>query len=129
MIGILPKSLRFSPSIRIRKGFQLAGKSNWQHLHLRISDSHQKSNHCKLHLNSIKEIWEIYEIIRNESLNQYATVRSKSVQEKTNLAHSQKLQRLIPAHRLHKNKKINKSWVKNLSSRQFSKSKAEIISK
>ena len=63
------------------------------------------------------------------TLNQYATVKSKSVQEKTKLGHSQKLQRLIPDYRPHNNKNIHKSWVKNLSSRQFSKSETEILSK
>ena len=55
LIGILPKSLRFSPPIRTRKGFQLARKSGWKFLNLRISDSHQKINHCKLQVNSIKK--------------------------------------------------------------------------
>ena len=63
------------------------------------------------------------------ALNQYATVKSKSVQEKTKLGHSQKLQRLIPEYRPSNNKNIDKSLVKNLSSRQFFKSEMEILSK
>ena len=62
-------------------------------------------------------------------MNQYATVKSKSVQEKTKLGHSQKLQRLIPEYCPNNNKNIDKSWVKNLSSRQFSKSETEVLSK
>ena len=94
-IGILPKSLQFSPPIRTRKGFQLARKSGWQFLNLRISDSHQKINHCKLQVNSIKEkLGKIMTLSEMNALNQYATVKSKSVQEKTKLSHSQKLQRL-----------------------------------
>ena len=46
------------------------------------------------------------------ALNQYATVKSKSVQEKTKLGHSQKLQRLISEYRPNNNKNIDKSWVK-----------------
>ena len=63
------------------------------------------------------------------ALNQYATVKSKSVQEKTKLGHSQKLLRLIPEYRPYNSKNIDKSWVKNLSSRQFSKSETEVLSK
>ena len=63
------------------------------------------------------------------ALNQYATVKSKCVQEKTKLSHSQKLQHLIPEYRPNNNKNIDKSWVKNLSSRKFSKSETEVLSK
>ena len=129
-IRILPKSLRFSPPIRTRKGFQLARKSGWQFLNLRISDSHQKINDCKLQVNSIKEkLGKIMTLSEMNALNQYATVKSKSVQEKTKLSHSKKLQRLIPEYRPNNNKNIDKSWVKNLSSRQFSKSETEVLSK
>ena len=128
--GILPKSLRFSPPIRTRKGFQLARKSGWHFLNLRILDSHQKINHCKLQVISIKEkLGRIMTLSEMNALNQYATVKSKSVQEKTKLSHSQKLQHLIPKYRPNNNKNIHKSWVKNLSSRKFSKSETEVLSK
>ena len=129
-IGILPKSLRFSPPIRTRKGFQLARKLGWQFLNLRISDSHEKINHCKSQVISIKEkLRRIMTLSEMNALNQYATVKSKSVQEKNKLSHSQKLQHLIPEYRPSNNKNIDKSWVKNLSSRKFSKSETEVLSK
>ena len=129
-IAILLKSLRFSPPIRTRKEFQLARKSGWQFLNLRISDSHQKINHCKLEVISIKEkLGKIMTLSEMNALNQYATVKSKSVQEKTKLSHSQKLQHLIPEYRPNNNKNIDKSWIKNLSSRKFSKSETKVLSK
>ena len=63
------------------------------------------------------------------ALNHYATVKSKSVKEKIKLSHSQKLQHLIPKYRPNNYKNIDKSWVKNLSSCQFSKSETEVLSK
>ena len=63
------------------------------------------------------------------ALNEYATVKSKNVQEKTKLSHSQKFQHLISEYRPSNNKNIDKSWVKNLSSRKFSKSETEVLSK
>ena len=45
--NLLPKSLRFRPPIKSRKGFKLARKMGWKFLKLRISDSHRKINMCK----------------------------------------------------------------------------------
>ena len=87
-------------------------------------------NHCKLQVNLTKEkLGRFMTLSEMNALNQYASVKSKSVQEKTKLGHSQKLQRLIPEYRPNNNKNIDKSWVKNLSSRQFSKSETEVLSK
>ena len=129
-IGILPKSLRFPLPIIIRKGLQLARKSGWQFLNWRLLDSLRKINHYKLQVNSIKEkLGRFMTLSEMNALNQYATVKSKSVQEKTKLGQLQKLQCLIPEYRPHNNKNIDKSWVKNLLSRQFSKSETEVLSK
>ena len=88
------------------------------------------SSGIKLQVNSIKEkLGRFMTLAEMNALNQYATVKSKSVQEKTKLGHSQKLQCLIPEYRPNNNKNIDKSWVQNLSSRQFSKSETEVLSK
>ena len=52
--GVLPKSLRFPPPIKSRKGFQLARKSGWEFLNLRISESYKKIGRAKTLVEEIR---------------------------------------------------------------------------
>ena len=115
--GVLPKSLRFPPPIELRKDFQLARKSGWEFLNLRINESHKKFGRAKtlveirFQLNS-----KLYPEDFNDLMN-YSDYKKSKVRSKTEYIHNQKLKQLIPRER--ETKSLNRNWIKNLSSRSL----------
>ena len=82
--NVFPKSLRFRPPIKRRKGFKIARKMGWKFLQLRIFNSHRKINVCK------REIFELGNNLENlltttewNNLSLYAQQKSRLIQTKS----------------------------------------------
>ena len=127
--GILPKSLRFSSPTKTQKGFCIANKFGWQFLNLRISECHRlilKGKKLKAELT--EKLTEILTIEEQNLLMFYSSIKAQYLQKEFEDRHAEKLDRLIE-----KNKRNNqfqtRTWVKNCSSRQFTKAQMTVLEK
>ena len=113
--NILPKSLRFRPPTKSRKGFKLARKMGWKFLQLRISDSHRKINKRK------REIFELENNLENlltstewNNLCLYARQKSRLIQTNSEKVQRDKLNCLLSSLPAMESDSVQKKWVKNL---------------
>ena len=126
--GVLPKSLRFLPSIKSRKGFQLARKSRWKFLNLRINVSHKNIGRAITLFEEIR--FQLHSKLNPEDFNDllnYSDYKNSIVRLKTEYIHNQQQKQLIPSKR--KTKRLNQNWVKNLSSRSLPNTQESLLKK
>ena len=127
--GILPKSLRFSSPIKTQKGFCIAKKFGWQFLNLRISECHRlilKGKKLKAELT--EKLTEILTIEEQNLLMSYSSIKAQYLQQEFEDRHTEKLDRLIEKNKIN-NHFQTRTWVKNCSSRQFTKAQMTVLEK
>ena len=123
----ITKKLKISIPVKSRQGYQLARKTGWKFLNLRISDSHKKINRCKEILTNTQVKLECkLEATRMIKLLEYLKIKSSSEKTKAVFTHRKKLEGLSP---LSFEKTKARNWIKNLSKRNLTENQVSILSK